>query len=150
VLRGQSPATIDDKGRLKIPSLFRALLQEEGTEVYVTSLLGDCVWIYTMPAWNAIEEKFDALPPTLPARNRYLNRVNYFGQVAEIDKQGRVLIHPLLRDLAAMSGEVAVVGQRDHLEVWNHERLKAKLEREPMTDEVMEQIAEYMRDARRT
>jgi transcriptional regulator MraZ len=143
-LRGTAPARIDDKGRLKIPNTFRSPVQQQhGREVFVTSLTGDCVRIYPMPVWLDIEERLARLPSTLPARVRFLDRVNYFGQVAEIDVQGRVLIHGRLRDSAEMAGEVDVVGKINYLEVWNHERLDARIKSEPFSDEDANQLAEY-------
>lgn len=144
VLRGNAPAKIDDKGRLKVPNGFRALLQEaHGRQVFVTSLSGDSVRIYPMPVWQGVEQKLAAMPSSHPARLRFLDRVNYFGQVAEIDVQGRVLIHARLRDGAGMTGEVDVFGQYDYLEVWNHERFLAKLQREPFTDDDARALSEF-------
>ena len=136
MLRGNYTAKIDDKGRLKIPTAFRALVEgQHGAELFVTSLNGESVRIYPMPVWMALEEKLARVPSTHPARLRFFDRVNYYGQGAEFDSQGRVLIHPRLRDSAGMSGEVDVFGQYDYLEVWNHERFTAKLQREPYTDD---------------
>ena len=144
VLRGNAPAKIDDKGRLKIPNGFRALVQRAyGAEVFVTSLTGNSVRTYPMPIWQAVEQKLGAMPSTHPARLRFLDRVNYYGQTGEIDAQGRVLVHQRLRDSAAMSGEVDVIGQYDYLEVWNHERIVGKLEREPFTDDDARSLAEF-------
>jgi MraZ protein len=144
VLRGNSPAKIDDKGRLKVPSPFRAFIADEyGAELFVTSLAGDSVRIYPMAVWNEIERKLAAVPSTLPARGRFFDRVNYYGQSAELDKQGRVLIHPRLRESADMTGEVDVFGQYNYLEVWNHERFVAKLLREPFTDDDARVLAQY-------
>jgi MraZ protein len=136
VLRGNAPAKIDDKGRLKVPSAFRAFVEEHyGPELFVTSLTGQSVLIYPMAVWAEIERKLAAVPSTLPARLKYFNRVNYFGQPGELDKQGRVVISPRLRESAEMVGEVDVFGVYDHLEVWNHERFVATLQRDPYTDE---------------
>jgi MraZ protein len=144
VLRGNSPAKIDDKGRLKVPSGFRTLIEHEyGTELFVTSLAGDSVRIYPMAVWNEIERKLAAVPSTLPARGRFFDRVNYYGQAAVLDKQGRVLIHPRLRESADMTGEVDVFGQYNYLEVWNHERFIAKLLREPFTDDDARALAQH-------
>lgn len=135
ILRGNYAAKIDDKGRLKIPNAFKVVIQEQhGTELFVTSLTGESVTVYPMPVWLAIEEKLAKMPSTNPARLKYFDRVNYFGQVAEIDGQGRVVIHSRLREAAGMSGEVDVFGQYDVLGVWNHERFVAKLQQEPYTD----------------
>lgn len=136
MLRGNSPAKIDDKGRLKVPNGFRAYLEKEyGRELFVTSLHGDSVRIYPMPVWAGIERKLGQIPSAHPSRQKYLDRVNFYGQNAELDSQGRVLIPQRLRDAAHMIGEVDVFGQFDFLEVWNHERFLAKLQREPFTDD---------------
>lgn len=143
-LRGNAPAKIDDKGRLKVPNGFRALVHEAyGRDLFVTSLNGDSVRIYPMPVWQAVEQKLATMPSSHPARLKFLDRVNFFGQTAEIDVQGRVLIHARLRDSAGMQGEVDVFGQYDYLEVWNHERFLAKLQREPFTDDDARALSEY-------
>jgi MraZ protein len=144
VLRGNAPAKIDDKGRLKIPNAFRAVIQEEhGREVFVTSLTGESVRIYPMPVWLEIERKLGQAPSTHPARLKFLDRVNFYGQVAEFDPQGRVLIQPRVRESALMTGEVDVLGKYDYLEVWNHDRFLAKLVREPFSDDDARALADY-------
>ena len=136
MLRGNSPAKIDDRGRLKIPNGFRSFIEDEhGRDLFVTSLQGDSVRIYPMPVWADIERKLALIPSAHPSRLKFLDRVNFFGQVSEIDTQGRVVIPPRLRESATMVGEVYVFGQLNYLEVWNHERFIAKLQREPFTDE---------------
>jgi MraZ protein len=144
VLRGTYSARIDDKGRLKIPNAFRALIEgKHGAELFVTSLTGEYVRIYPMPVWMTLEEKLAHVPSTHPARLKYFDRVNYYGQEASIDAQGRVVIHQRLRDSAGMSGDVDVFGQYDYLDVWNHERFAAKLQRDPYTDEDAKALAGY-------
>jgi len=144
VLRGSYSARIDDKGRLKIPNAFRALVEEpSGRSMYVTSLTGDSVRVYPMAVWMGVEQRLSRMPSTHPARLKFLDRVNYFGQVNEIDLQGRVLIQPRLREAAGMLGDVHVIGQVDYLDVWNHDRLLAKLQREPFTDDDARALAEF-------
>ena len=144
MLRGNYAAKIDDKGRLKIPNAFRALVEDKhGTELFVTSLTGEYVRIYPMPVWLALEEKLAAAPSTHPARLKFLDRVSYYGQTGEIDSQGRVVIHARLRDSAGMAGEVDVLGQVDWLDIWNHERFIAKLQRDPYTDEDAKALSEF-------
>jgi MraZ protein len=144
VLRGNYAAKIDDKGRLKIPNAFRALIEgKHGTELFVTSLTGEYVRIYPLPVWLTHEEKLARVPSAHPARLKYFDRVNYFGQIAEIDGQGRVVIPQRLRDSAGMAGDVDVFGQYEYLDVWNHERFIAKLQREPYTDEDAKALAEF-------
>ena len=136
MLRGNSPAKIDDKGRLKIPNGFRSFIEHEhGRDLYVTSVHGDSVRIYPMTVWIDIEKKLAHMPSAHPSRLKFLDRVNFFGQIADIDAQGRVLIPARLRESATMVGEVDVLGQMNYLEVWNHERFVSKMQREPFTDD---------------
>lgn len=144
VLRGNHSAKIDDKGRLKIPNAFRALIEDQhGPSLFVTSLSGEFVRVYPMPAWLALEERLRRMPSTHPARVKFLDRVNYFGQVGEFDAQGRVLIPARLRESAGMAGEVDVLGQDEYLDVWNHDRFLAKLHRDPFTDDDARALAEF-------
>jgi len=144
VFRGNAPARIDDKGRLKVPNAFRSLLESKyGRELFLTSLTGEYVRIYPMPVWLEIEQKLGAMPSTHPSRLRFLDRVNYFGQSGELDAQGRVLIPPRLRDAATMSGEVDVLGQVQYLDVWNHDRFFIKMQREPYTDDDARALSEF-------
>ena len=144
MLRGSTTARIDDKGRLKVPNAFRRLVEQtHGRELFLTSVTGEYVRIYPMPVWLEIEQKLAAMPSTHPSRQRYLDRINYFGADGELDAQGRVIIPPRLRDAATMSGDVDVLGQVNYLEVWNHDRLIAKLQREPFSDEDARALSEF-------
>jgi MraZ protein len=144
VFRGNAPATVDDKGRLKVPNMFRSLLESKyGRELFVTSVTGEYVSVYPMPVWLEVEQKLAQMPSTHPAKLRYLDRVNYFGQVAELDGQGRVLIPVRLRDSATMAGEVDVLGQVNWLDVWNHDRFLTKMQRDPYTDNDARALSEF-------
>ncbi len=144
MLRGNHAARIDDKGRLKIPNAFRSLVEKaHGPELFVTSLSGESVRIYPMPVWLALEEKLGTMPSTHPSRLKYLDRVNYYGQTAQIDSQGRVVIHARLRESAGMTGEVDVLGQYNYLVVWNHDRFATRLQREAFTDDDARALAEF-------
>ena len=144
MFRGNAPARIDDKGRLKVQNAFRSLLESKyGRDLFLSSLSGEYVRIYPMPVWLEIEEKLAHMPSTHPSRLRFLDRVNYFGQAAELDAQGRVLIPLRLREAATMNGEVDVLGQVNFLDVWNHERLTTKMQREPYTDDDARALSEF-------
>lgn len=143
MFRGSAPTKIDDKGRLKVPTGFRRhLVERYGPEVFLTSVLGDSVLLYPLPVWEEIEARLAALPSTDRVKQRYLERVNYFGQQGQLDGQGRVVIPPLLRDCAEMSGEAVVSGRLDHLEVWNLKRLQARFSEQPFGDEDFGYLAE--------
>lgn len=145
MLRGNHPARIDDKGRIKIPNGFRSLVDSQyGPELFVTSVSGDYVRLYPMAVWLEIERKLAQVPSTHPSKLRFLDRVNFFGQVVAMDKQGRVVLPQMLRESAAMSGDVSVLGLQNHLAVWNLKRLQERLfKKEPFTDEDGKVLSEY-------
>ena len=144
MLRGSTSARIDDKGRLKVPNTFRRLVeQKHGREVFLTSLTGEYVRIYPMPVWIELEERLAAMPSTHPAKLRFLDRVNYYGADGELDSQGRVIIPARLREAATMSGDVDVLGQVNYLDVWNHDRFVAKMQRDPFTDDDARALSEF-------
>jgi MraZ protein len=96
-----------------------------------------------MPVWLGVEQRLSRMPSSHPARTKFLDRVNYYGQALEFDSQGRVLIPSRLREAAGMIGDVDVLGQVDFLEVWNHDRFLAKLQREPFTDDDARALADF-------
>ena len=145
MLRGNYPARIDEKGRLKVPNGFRTLVESQyGSELFVTSVTGEYVRIYPMPVWLEIERKLAEVPSTNPSKQRFLDRVNFFGQTMGLDKQGRVLIPQMLRETAAMSGEVSVLGLQNHMALWNRRRLEERLfKKEPFTDDDGRALSEF-------
>ncbi len=143
-LRGSAAARIDNKGRLKVPAIFRGSVQNQnGPEVFVTSLTGECVRIYPLSAWLDIEDRLSQMPANHPSRLKFLDRVNYYGQSGELDQQGRVVIPAHLRESASIVGEVRVFGRIDYLEVWNEELFAQKLKRDPWIDDDGLRLSEH-------
>ncbi len=148
-LRGNSPATVDDKGRVKLPSSFKADLeafaQGEGrgnSRHYLTSLDGKSARLYPLSVWEGIEAKLAALPSANPAKRKFLEISSYFGSEVEPDAQGRFVIPPILRESAQLLGEVAILGQMDHLAIWNRTNFEQRLAAEPLTSEDLAQLAD--------
>ena len=135
MLRGRHTATIDPKGRLKIPAEFKATLDEFGPDFYVTSLSGENARVYPLPEWRKIEDKLAALPSMNEAKERLLERTNFWGQTAHMDGQGRILIPLHLRESGALQGEVAVMGYPERLDVWNLSRFTEHLDANRITAE---------------
>lgn len=136
MLRGNVLARIDEKGRLKLPATIRSIVEAQyGAEFFVTSLRGESVRIYPMKVWASIEERLGRASSLDPSVVRFKSAVNYYGQSAAMDPQGRILVHPLLREKAEARGEVCVIGMNDFLEVWNHARLLSRMDEDPLRDE---------------
>ncbi len=135
MLRGNSPTKVDEKGRVKIPTIFRSEIeQQHGVEFYVTSLYGDSVRVYPFPVWNEIEQKISEAPSTNVAIKRFLRNTNYYGQMVTMDNQGRILIPPMLRESAQVRDEVTVMGALKYLEIWNSAVFKKKMQDDPLTE----------------
>jgi len=136
MFRGNHPTRVDEKGRLKIPAEFKRLIDEKyGTQFYITSLDGKVAQVYPFEEWQRIEEKLARLSNFNPTKKKFLNRTNYYGQLVEIDGQGRLLIPALLREQAKIQGEVAVVGNLTYLEVQSIEAYKKDIEENPFTSD---------------
>lgn len=135
MLRGNYPAKVDDKGRVKIPAAFLEALREYGNKFYVTSENGDYVRVYPMKIWNEIEEKLARLSSHNRTKQKFLTRTNYYGQVVELDGQGRILVPSILRESAQMRGDVDVLGNLNYLQIWNHTRFLDNLKASPITDD---------------
>ena len=105
-LRGSALTRVDDKGRLKIPTVFRASFQDvNGPDVFVTSVTGESVRIYPMPVWLDVEQRLLKMPASHPSRGKFLDRVSYYGQTSELDTQGRIVIPQFLREYAQLHPE---------------------------------------------
>lgn len=135
MFRGNFPAKVDAQGRIKIPTAHRKMLEEKyGPDLFVTSITAQNVLIYPMNEWEQLEQKLLEPPKMLPEKVKFLRNANFYGQLGSMDRQGRVLIQPHLREAAGINGEVAVMGYLNYLQVWNKERFQKLLETDPYTD----------------
>ena len=114
---------IDSKGRLRIPANARSALGD-CTEFFITSEDGESARVYPLRTWNEIEKLL---------ADAHLRRAKYFGEAVTMDKQGRVLMPFVLREIAHIKGEVDVFGCSKYLEVWNHTSFLKNLERSSVT-----------------
>lgn len=132
---GHAPATVDDKGRLKVPVDFRKVIEERyGRDCFITSEDGDKALIYPMPVWSEMTDRLARVPSSSRAKQKWLERVNYYGQAGSIDGQGRLLVPAVLREVAGIKDDVVVLGSQDHLIVWNDQKIQKRLS-EPLTPE---------------
>lgn len=136
MFRGNHQTRVDEKGRLKVPANFKRRVDEAyGTEFFITSKDGQTAEIYPLQEWEKIEAKLAAISNFNPAKKKFIERVNYYGQMVEIDSQGRLLLPQLLRDSAKVTGDVEVFGRLTYLEVVNRQTFEQGLEARPWTVE---------------
>jgi MraZ protein len=144
-LRGSAETTVDEKGRFKVPSVFRAPIEETiGPEFFLTSISGVDVLIFPMPVWNALEEKLAAMPAIHRAKAKFQERFNTYGQVARMDAQGRLLVPSLLREVSALEGDALVLGQTDHLKLVDRTKHLKSLRSATITDEDYDELARHL------
>ena len=125
--RGSYQATVDDKGRLKLPARLKGQLEAwHGPSVFVTSLSPFELRVYPLVVWEELERRFLARPSLDPLVQRLLEHANY-GQEDEVDAQGRVLVPALLREVLQGNSEVVVSGRGRFLAVVARDRVQAEL-----------------------
>jgi MraZ protein len=133
VFRGSHIARVDEKGRLKVPAEFKRLLDEKyGATFFITSFDGERAEIFPMQEWEKIEAEM-ATRTSSPQKAKFLEVTNYYGQVVEMDGQGRLLLPQNLRDKAGLAGDLAVMGLQTRLSAVNDEQQVARLKAAPLT-----------------
>ena len=144
MFRGNHPTRVDEKGRLKLPAEFKRHIEEKyGNRFYITSRDGKTAEVHPIEEWEKIEQKIALMPNSNPAKKKLLNLVNYYGQMAEMDTQGRVLVPQILRETAKVIGDVVVFGKLSYLEVTNMDAFRQNMEANPLTDADAESLAEF-------
>lgn len=115
---GEYEHVLDEKGRLIIPARFRADLAEGS---FITRGMDGCLFVFPPGAWKALSEKVAKLPLS-DAGARLFSRMIFSGIECKLDKQGRVLLPPPLREHANIESEVVVIGVNSRLEIWSKKR----------------------------
>jgi MraZ protein len=146
MFRGNHPAKVDEKGRLKLPSAFKQLTDAAHvTQFYVTSTDGRSAEIWPLPEWEKREEQLADSSTMDDAVRKYLNLTSYYGQQVEMDNQARLLLPQILRSTAKLDAEVAVFGMRTYLEVKNREVFEKSLPENELTVEDRKAMADLFR-----
>ncbi|WP_077614481.1 division/cell wall cluster transcriptional repressor MraZ [Caenibacillus caldisaponilyticus] len=113
---GEYQHTIDEKGRIIIPSKFR---EELGQTFVLTRGLDQCVFGYPMDEWKQLEQKLKALPFTKKDARAFTRFFFSGASESQLDKQGRVNISPPLREYAKLEKECVIIGVSNRIEIWN-------------------------------
>ena len=146
MFRGNHPAKVDEKGRLKLPSAFKQLVDATNvTQFYVTSTNGESAEIWPLPEWEKVEQQLAESSTMDDAVRKYLNVTSYYGQQVEMDNQARILLPQILRNAARLDGEVTVFGIRTFLEVHNREKFEQNLAANMLTADDRKAMAEILR-----
>jgi MraZ protein len=145
MFRGNHPAKVDEKGRLKVPAAFKQLMDAANvTQFYITSTNGKSAEIWPLPEWEKVEARLAGASALNVAVKTFMKLVNYYGQQVETDSQGRLLLPQILRAKAGLDAEVTVIGMRTYVEVHDREKFEQELPPDGLTDEHRQAIDEVL------
>ena len=124
-LHGEYQHHIDPQGRVAIPARYRDVFK---ASLFLTKGFDDCVWVFSPAEWENYSARYAAGNPN-SKRDRLMRR-RVFGSTfeLELDRQGRAVIPPPLRQYAGLKDEVVIVGAGSMLELWDKEQWEAQLE----------------------
>jgi len=144
MFRGSSSHTIDSKGRIIIPARFREIIKADDNNGVMISRMDSGLVAYTHTEWRKIETRILSLAEKSDNMRRF--RRVFIGGAFECpcDKQGRILIPPMLRQYAELTREIVLVGVLDHFEIWSREKWEKEnlhMEKDMKKEEVRNEIA---------
>lgn len=137
---GEYTHSIDNKGRVIMPSVFR---EELGFSFYVTKGMEGCIFVYDKESWKLLEEKTKQLRLT-SKKARQFERIFYApARELEFDKQGRIVIPQNLRQYAGINKEATIIGVSSRIEIWDKERYEEYINSQEMDyDNIIEDFEE--------
>lgn len=144
LFRGRFEFTIDEKGRLSIPSKFRDIVQQGHDGKLIVTNLPRCLVAYTPDQWESIESKASRLS-TLNANVQSFLRYFYSGATeCELDRQGRILVPPTLRSAADLQHQVVIAGMVNKIEIWSKERFDEEIKRAVDNfDSIIQELSDF-------
>ncbi len=127
MITGEYKNSLDDKGRLLIPSKLRTEL--EGERLVLTRGVESCLWLFPAEQWKSLADQITQSTSLFQKRARILKRrIIAPAQEVEIDKAGRITIPPTLREYADLSRETVILGLENYVEIWNEAAYMQDLE----------------------
>lgn len=130
MFRGINSVNLDEKGRIAVPTRYRARLQEDvaGRLVVTIDTEEPCLLLYPIHEWEIIEQKLEKLPSFNKAARRIQRLLIGHATEVEMDGSGRILLPPSLRDYAHLKKSCVLIGQVNKFEIWSEESWQARRE----------------------
>ena len=122
MFRGKYPHTIDPKGRLSIPAKFRDELAERKVFTLVLTEGDQSIWAFPLDEWERFESRLRQQPQFATQTRHFMRITVGSARDCPVDRAGRTLVPPELREFAGLQREVMIVGQLDRFEIWSRER----------------------------
>ena len=141
--RGSYEHTIDSKGRVSLPAQFRSLLPRDNERLVITNYMPSHLWAFTYEHWVKLEEKLASFPLTDPDIRSFKHFFIAGAHDVSVDKLGRILVPPRLRDYAQLNKDVVFAGSITHIEIWDKENWKPTF---ATSESNVEQVARKLAD----
>ena len=121
MFKGLNAVSIDDKGRIAVPARYRELIKDESDSQLVVTIDPQeaCLWMYACPQWDEIETKLSELPSFDPVSRCIQRLLIGHATEMEMDRSGRILLPPLLREYANLDKSVMMIGIGNKFELWD-------------------------------
>ena len=137
---GQFDHSIDEKGRLIIPSRYRESL---GDDFIITFGLDTCLFVYPIDEWKVISEKIKSFPLGKKDARAFSRILFSRASSCSMDNQGRINIPKYLKDYARINKEIKIIGVGDRIEIWSSDLWKTYFtEMEESYEDIAERIYE--------
>ncbi|WP_432456139.1 MULTISPECIES: division/cell wall cluster transcriptional repressor MraZ [unclassified Agarivorans] len=148
MLRGASSINLDAKGRMTMPTRYREWLIEEcqGQLVCTIDINHRCLLLYPLAEWEEIERKLKKLSSMNPAERRLQRLLLGYADDCEMDKNGRLLIPPPLRQHASLQKKIMLVGQLNKFELWSEEQWQQQIAADIALDEDVDMLTDNLKD----
>ena len=143
MFRGSYEHTIDSKGRVSLPAQFRSLLPKDNERLVITNYIPSHLWAFTYESWIKLEEKLASFPLTDPDIRSFKHFFVAGAHDVSVDKLGRVLVPPRLREYAHLNKDVVFVGSITHIEIWDKGNWKPTF---TTSESNVEQVARKLAD----
>lgn len=140
MLLGEYKHTVDEKGRMAIPSKFR---EKFDSGAIITRGLDKCLFVFSAVEWQALATKLVALPLAQSSSRAFARLMLSGAADVKLDAQGRILIPESLRDYARLKKQAVATGMYTRMEIWDAEEWKGyKMRTESAADEIAEKLGE--------
>lgn len=148
MLRGASSINLDAKGRMTMPTRYREWLMEEchGQLVCTIDINHRCLLLYPIAEWEEIERKLKRLSSMNPAERRLQRLLLGYADDCEMDKNGRLLIPPPLRQHASLEKKIMLVGQLNKFELWSEEQWQQQIAADIALEEDVDMLTDNLKD----
>lgn len=137
---GEYQHNLDAKGRIIVPAKFREGL---GEKFVLTRGLDQCLFVYPIEEWQALENKLKQLPLTKRDARKFTRFFLSGASECEIDKQGRISIPQPLRNYANLNKQCIVIGVSNRIEIWDESEWQQYVTE---SEESFAEIAENLMD----